>query len=271
MPPPSLLFLQHTTIRHATYARPCQRLQNQSRCRCGRGEPRFALHCSRVFPRTAAHTAGRRARCDPTSAPRLGSPLPHLRRDWAHPCHICAGTGLTPATSAPGLGSPLSHPHREWAHPSHIRTGTAGYPRVLQAGGLGAVPLVLSEYGCSNFHWPGPAGKDIPGQRDFTQVCALLLLIARAPRVPEYARHLLGHFLLCSWTTEHATLHGTGKGGPSPGQMWEGRAQSWSDVGRAGPVLVQMWEGRAQSWCRCGKGGPSPDADVGGEPSPWAP
>jgi hypothetical protein len=35
-----------------------------------------------------------------TSAPRLGSPLPHLHRDWAHPCHI-----------------------RDWAHPSHICTG----------------------------------------------------------------------------------------------------------------------------------------------------
>ena len=24
----------------------------------------------------------------------LGSPLPHLHRDWAHPCHICTtGTG----------------------------------------------------------------------------------------------------------------------------------------------------------------------------------
>ena len=44
---------------------------------------------------------------------------PHLRRDWARPCHICAGTaltpchicagtGLAPATSAPGLGSPSS-------------------------------------------------------------------------------------------------------------------------------------------------------------------
>ena len=28
------------------------------------------------------------------------------RHDGPHPCHICAGTGLTPATSAPGLGSP---------------------------------------------------------------------------------------------------------------------------------------------------------------------
>jgi hypothetical protein len=24
-------------------------------------------------------------------------------RDWAHPAHICTGTGLSPPTSAPGL------------------------------------------------------------------------------------------------------------------------------------------------------------------------
>ncbi len=59
---------------------------------------------------------------------------PHLHRDWAHPAHICTGTGLTPATSAPGpgltpatsapgLGSPLPHPRRSWAHPGHIRAG----------------------------------------------------------------------------------------------------------------------------------------------------
>jgi hypothetical protein len=51
-----------------------------------------------------------------TSAPGLGSPPPHLRRDWTHsghictraglaPAHICAGTSLTPATSAPRLGA----------------------------------------------------------------------------------------------------------------------------------------------------------------------
>jgi hypothetical protein len=28
-----------------------------------------------------------------TSAPGLGSSLPHLHRNWAHPCHICTGTG----------------------------------------------------------------------------------------------------------------------------------------------------------------------------------
>ena len=35
---------------------------------------------------------------------RLGSPLPRLHREWAHPCRICTETGLTPATSALGLG-----------------------------------------------------------------------------------------------------------------------------------------------------------------------
>jgi hypothetical protein len=33
------------------------------------------------------------------------------------PCHICTGTGPTPATSAGGLGSPLPHMHRDWARP----------------------------------------------------------------------------------------------------------------------------------------------------------
>ncbi len=44
----------------------------------------------------------------------LTPPLPHLHRDWAHPCHICTriglspchtclGTGPAPSTSAPGL------------------------------------------------------------------------------------------------------------------------------------------------------------------------
>ena len=56
----------------------------------------------------------------------LGSPRPHLHRDWAAhicagtgltPAHICTGTGLAPPTSAPGLGSPRRHRHRDWAHP----------------------------------------------------------------------------------------------------------------------------------------------------------
>jgi hypothetical protein len=87
---------------------------------------------------------GQRARFKATSSPSLASSnacthgTSHICAywDWAHPCHICAGTGLTPATSAPiktartlatsprGLGSPLPHLHGDWAHPCHICTGT---------------------------------------------------------------------------------------------------------------------------------------------------
>jgi hypothetical protein len=48
-----------------------------------------------------------------------------LHRDWAHPRHICIGTGLTPATSAARLGSPLPHLQRNWAHPAHLCTSGA--------------------------------------------------------------------------------------------------------------------------------------------------
>ena len=47
----------------------------------------------------------------PTAAPGA-PPGPLLHWDWAHPCHIFTGTGLTAPTSAPGLGSrvPTSAP-----------------------------------------------------------------------------------------------------------------------------------------------------------------
>jgi hypothetical protein len=53
-----------------------------------------------------------------------------------HPCHICTGTGtrLTPATSAPGLGSPVPHRRRDWAHPCHIGAGTRLAPCHIGAG-----------------------------------------------------------------------------------------------------------------------------------------
>ena len=64
----------------------------------GRGFARHGRSCPVVdWPTGTGLTAA-------TSAPGLGSPLPHLHRDWARPCHICTGTGLTAATSSPGLG-----------------------------------------------------------------------------------------------------------------------------------------------------------------------
>jgi hypothetical protein len=52
------------------------------------------------------------------SAPMMGPKHtarlpPHLHPDWAHPAHICTGTGLA-----------LPHLHRDWAHRCHICTGT---------------------------------------------------------------------------------------------------------------------------------------------------
>jgi hypothetical protein len=46
-----------------------------------------------------------------------------LTADRASHGHINTGTGLTPAISAPGLGSPLPHLHRDWVHRLHICTG----------------------------------------------------------------------------------------------------------------------------------------------------
>jgi hypothetical protein len=84
-------------------------------------------------------------------------PIPHLRRDRAHPTtchifpgtlitlatsaapHICAGTGLTPTTSAPGRGSLPPHLRRDRAHSHHICTGT-GLTPTTSAPGPGSLP-----------------------------------------------------------------------------------------------------------------------------------
>jgi hypothetical protein len=54
-------------------------------------------------PRSATHVCA-------GTAPRLGSPLPHLHREWSCRCHIgtaALGLGSPLPTSALGLGSPL--------------------------------------------------------------------------------------------------------------------------------------------------------------------
>ena len=68
------------------------------------------VHCQATIARQAGEIAALEeelSKAQPpapaASAPGLGSPPPHLHRDWARPRHICAGTGLTTPTSAPGL------------------------------------------------------------------------------------------------------------------------------------------------------------------------
>jgi hypothetical protein len=59
--------------------------------------------------------------CARSSKPNIA----HLRRDRAHPCHICARTRLDTVTSALGLvGAVPPHHHQEWALSCHNCTGT---------------------------------------------------------------------------------------------------------------------------------------------------
>ncbi len=85
----------------------------------------------------------------PTSAPGLGSPIPHPHGTGLNPptsapglgsplSHVSTGTGLTRVTPAPGLGSPLPHPRRDGARSVHIFTGTGATPNLPTAPGRGS-------------------------------------------------------------------------------------------------------------------------------------
>ena len=75
---------------------------------------------------------------------RPGPPLPHLHRDWAHPSHICTGTGPAPPTFAPGLGPPLPHLHGD--RPACSRTYGLHFRPTARALCCGpcSIPLAVS-------------------------------------------------------------------------------------------------------------------------------
>ena len=78
------------------------------RCSCTSTVRRSAAR--RTFrSRSCGSTRPRVERSSLTTETRSALPLPHLRRDWAHPAHICAGTGLTPAHIGTGT---MPHTHR---------------------------------------------------------------------------------------------------------------------------------------------------------------
>jgi hypothetical protein len=107
----------------------------------------LSLSFCRLLSVTLRHC---RSYCMPHAPARqrqTGSPLPHLHQDWAHPCHTCAETGLTPATSAPGLGPP-PHLRRDWARHLHESTECHGRKervRFLQPHHAGPVPVQMWE------------------------------------------------------------------------------------------------------------------------------
>jgi hypothetical protein len=58
--------------------------------------------------------------------------LPHLHRGWSRPCHICTGTGFTPATSAPGnWGSPRPQLWYDCTHSQRAPRRSHARPRRL--------------------------------------------------------------------------------------------------------------------------------------------
>jgi hypothetical protein len=178
---------------------------DQSRCRCGRGEPSPGADVGRPTPQATdtlacAWWGGGPGSCRPGSTHRralhdaraatlgtlfggqvlhntnlpscyaqidntmrqsadwyagrpplggLGAPLPHLHRDWAHPRHICTGTGLTPTHMCTRIrhdlrpqlhqnwARPCPHLHWDWACPCHSCTAT-GLTPATSALGLGS-------------------------------------------------------------------------------------------------------------------------------------
>jgi hypothetical protein len=146
----------------------------------------------------------------------------YLRRDWAHPTHICAGTGftrthicagtgLTPPTSAPGLGS-FRGPSCSLVAAAAVRVEASMLEPRLQE-----------------------------DQRDLRR-CR-----TGAPR-PNVRRTPNGARQTTAAGGRHAPMR-AGHGAPTPSNpvpapMWQG----------VSPLKVQMRQRWAQSRCRCGSG-----------------
>ena len=64
--------------------------ERELKCKDSTGQAMPEFLCSAARPDTQITDQYARP------APRLRAPRPHLHRDWAHPCHICTGTGLAP-------------------------------------------------------------------------------------------------------------------------------------------------------------------------------
>jgi hypothetical protein len=86
------------------------------------GRPRAAVGTRILLEPPRTRAARQDEQTPAASAPGLGSPLLHLRRDWAHCCHICTGL-CTPAASClicTGTGLPPCRICTWTAQPSHF-------------------------------------------------------------------------------------------------------------------------------------------------------
>jgi hypothetical protein len=145
--------------------------------RLGRATPTSAPGPGLVPP-TSALGLGLTRYAAPTSVPGLGSPRPHLRQDWAHPAHICAGTGAHPAHICAGTGLvlPTSAPaarHRAKPSPGADVIGASQGPvQMWQRKGESSSPGGMwrgepnprSRCGAELAHHHVPAGQELPGR-----------------------------------------------------------------------------------------------------------
>jgi hypothetical protein len=136
--------LGHICLRLSLGAHPCRKALSYT----VQSTPRTAKAHRRRWQRRQRSWAERRRdrrqrrwlerRRERVARPCTVRKLLHLHRDWAHPCHICTGTGLTPPTSAPGPGHRLSVQVPEIEHSSSpagctaARARTAAHPRRRQ-------------------------------------------------------------------------------------------------------------------------------------------
>jgi hypothetical protein len=169
------------------------------------------------------------------AGPAVSAPASRVR----HPCHICAGAGLTPPQLHRDWAHPSPHLHRDRARACHVRAEDCVHRRCICA------ERASAPSGAETGHTPSSA---VPGMGSPRHSCA------RTWARPSPHLHLdLG----------------------SPLQICDGdRAFEGGTVSVAGnehrlalrasfvqySTSLQMWT--ARSWCRCGRGEPGSGADV---------
>jgi hypothetical protein len=147
---------------------------------------------------------------------------PHLRRDWARPCHICPGTGLSPYHICPGTGLTPAHicpgtwpipafSAPRLGSPLHICTGTALTPATSAPGPGSPLPHLHQD-------WAHPA-----------HICARTAL---TPPTSPPGPDALGHLAVRPRASVFSCVT-LPAAEPGPG----------ADVAGVSPVPAQMWEG----------------------------
>ena len=150
----------------------------------------------------------------------LGSPRPHLRRDWAHPApicagtelapaHICAGTGLMPACTCTAMASAAPPTSAPRPSPSPPTPAPVLSPRVLCWNRAPPVPnrswrrrrMSLQRRQIATAHCCAGTGLLLSARlrRDY-HICARTDSAAPGPRASGIPPSVLVGFLLaCKW------------------------------------------------------------------------